>query len=175
LSNSARVKRKDLEPFMEIALEMGADRAEVISASTILCEPWVRLKCQFGCPGFNKRLMCPPYTPTPDETAAAVACYRRAILLHAADNDLINEIVPELERRIFLAGYYKSLGFGSGPCYLCARCNTTARCKYPYQARPSMEACGIDVFHTARTNGFSIEVVRTRRQKGDYFGVILID
>jgi len=97
LSNSTRVKRKDLEPFMEIALEMGADRAEVIGASTIRCEPWVRLKCQFGCSGFNKRLTCPPYTPTPDETAAAVACYRRAILLHAADNDIINEIVPELE------------------------------------------------------------------------------
>jgi predicted metal-binding protein len=169
------VRRKDLRPFTELALEIGADDAKVINASTVRCEAWVRLKCQYGCSGYNKRLTCPPFTPTPDETARAVACYRRAILLYAGDNDIINAIVPELERKIFLAGYYKALGFGSGPCYLCTRCNTSARCKYPYQARPSMEACGIDVFHTARTNGFSIEVVTSRSQKGDYFGVILVD
>jgi hypothetical protein len=38
-----------------------------------------------------------------------------------------------------------------------------------------MEACGIDVFATARANGMGIEVVRNRRQGGDYYGVILVD
>ena len=88
---------------------------------------------------------------------------------------MVNEIVPEVERDIFLRGYFKALGFGSGPCRLCDRCDTGGRCKYPYQARPSMEACGIDVFTTVRANGFGIEVVRTKRQKGDYYGVILVD
>ena len=176
-----RVTRKgsprsdELKPFIEIAVEMGANDAKVIKASTVRCEPWVRLKCQFGCAGYNKRLMCPPFTPTPEETARVISCYRRAILIHSKDNDIVNEIVPRLERKIFLSGYYKALGLGSGPCYLCDRCNTKARCKYPDLARPAMEACGIDVFSTARTNGFHIEVVRSRKQKGDYFGVILVD
>jgi predicted metal-binding protein len=164
-----------LAPFLEFALSKGALAARVIDASTVKCAAWVRLKCQFGCGGYNKRLTCPPFTPGPEETARVVACYRRAILVHSTDNDAVNSIIPHLERRIFLAGYYKALGFGSGPCHLCARCNTRGRCVYPYLARPSMEACGIDVYATARGNGFSIEVVRSRRQRGDYFGLVLVE
>jgi predicted metal-binding protein len=154
---------------------MGAQQAKLIRAGTIRCEPWVRLKCQFGCGGYNKRLTCPPYSPAPDETAKVISGYENAILIHADDNDIVNDVIPRLEREIFLAGYYKALGFGSGPCRLCDRCNTKARCRYPYSARPSMEACGINVFDTVRRNGFSIEVVKSRRQKGDYFGVVLVD
>jgi predicted metal-binding protein len=175
MKQRAKSKADGVAVFAELALEMGAEDAKIIRASTIRCAPWVRLKCQFGCGGYNKRLTCPPYTPTPEETASAIACYKRAVLIYASDNDIINDIIPRLERKIFLAGYYQALGFGSGPCYLCDKCNTKARCKYPYRARPSMESCGIDVFHTARTNGFSIEVVRSRRQKGSYFGVVLIE
>lgn len=172
-------KGTDLAHFVQLALDMGAESAGLIDASTIVCGAWVRLKCQFGCPGYNKRLMCPPFTPTPKETAEVVACYGRAILLHAHDNAIINDIIPELERRIFLAGYYKALGFGSGPCRICenkgSECNTSKRCRYPIIARPSMEACGINVFETARSNGFHIEVVRSHAQIDDYFGVVLVD
>ena len=175
MAGRKRQEADDLQAYLDKALGMGAADARVIEASTIRCEPWVRLKCQFGCGGYNKRLTCPPFTPTPEETARAVACYQRAILIHADDNDIVNEIVPKLEREIFLSGYFKALGFGSGPCRLCKRCNTGARCKLPYLARPSMEACGIDVFTTVRANGLDIKVVRTKRQKGDYYGVILVD
>jgi len=166
----------DLGRFIEFALERGAGDAKVIDALTVRCQAWVRMKCHFGCGGYNKRLTCPPLTPTPDETARVVACYKRAILIHCHDNnETINDIIPHLERKIFLAGYYKALGLGSGPCHLCARCNVKARCVHPYLARPSMEACGIDVYATARANGFHIEVVRTRKQTGDYFGLVLVD
>lgn len=168
-----------LSHFVELALDMGVENARLIDPSTIRCEAWVRLKCQYGCPGYNKRLMCPPFTPGPEETARVVACYRRAILLHAHDNAVINDIVPELERKIFLAGYYKALGFGSGPCRICENrgyeCNTSKRCRYPVIARPAMEACGINVFETVRSNGFHIEVVRSHGQADDYFGVVLVD
>jgi predicted metal-binding protein len=171
--------QKDLAHFVQLALDMGADAARIIDTGTITCEAWVRLKCQYGCPGYNKRLMCPPFTPTPAETAEVVACYRRAILLHANDNEVINDIIPRLEQKIFLAGYFKALGFGSGPCRICenrgSRCDTSKRCKYPVIARPAMEACGMNVFDTARSNGFHIEVVRSHRQIDDYFGVVLID
>jgi predicted metal-binding protein len=171
----SHIQAADLECFVRKAVEWGADNATVINASTIRCEPWVRLKCQFGCPGYNKRLTCPPFTPTPEETARVVGCYTRAILIHSDDNDVINQVVPKLEREIFLQGFFKALGMASGPCRLCDPCDTSARCKYPYLARPSMEACGIDVFTTVRDNGFGIEVVRSRRESGDYYGLILVD
>jgi predicted metal-binding protein len=170
-----RIRTADLRSFVDLALAWGAAETKVIRASTIRCAAWVRLKCQFGCGGYNKRLTCPPFTPTPEETARAIACYRRAILLHSDDNHVINKIVPRLEREIFLKGYFKALGLGSGPCRICDRCDTASRCKHPYTARPSMEACGIDVFTTVRDNGFGIHVVRKHREAGDYYGVILVD
>jgi len=164
-----------LGPFVSHALAGGVLEARVIRASTVRCAAWVRLKCQFGCGGYNKRLTCPPFTPTPEETAAVVACYKRGILLHSHDNRAINKMIPRLEREIFLSGFYKAVGFGSGPCRLCGRCDTGARCVHPYVARPSMEACGIDVFATARANRFGIKVVRSHSQQGDYYGLVLVD
>jgi len=38
-----------------------------------------------------------------------------------------------------------------------------------------MEACGIDVFRTARDNGFPIEVVRSLEDVRNVYGVILVD
>jgi hypothetical protein len=38
-----------------------------------------------------------------------------------------------------------------------------------------MEACGIDVFKTARDNGFAIEVVRTHEEERNLYGVILVE
>jgi hypothetical protein len=37
-----------------------------------------------------------------------------------------------------------------------------------------MESCGIDVYATARKNEFHIEVLKTRRQKPTYFGLLLV-
>lgn len=165
----------DLKRFVELAVKLGAKDAKVISSRTIKCEGWVRLKCQFGCSGYRKRLTCPPFTPTPEQTAKAVSCYKRAILVHSNDSQIINRIIPRLEREIFLSGYYKALGLGAGPCYLCQRCDINQRCKHPYQARPSMEACGIDVYQTARSNGFRIEVVKSEDEIGNYFGLVLVD
>jgi len=158
-----------------MARRLGAKDAKTIDPHTVKCEPWVRLKCQYGCGGYGKRLTCPPITPRPEETARVVACYRRAILVHSQDPEGVNKIIPRLERRIFLGGYYKALGLGSGPCELCDRCNVGGRCIYPHVARPSMEACGINVYATAHANGLPIEVVTSRSQKGDYYGLVLVD
>ena len=38
-----------------------------------------------------------------------------------------------------------------------------------------MEACGIDVYATARRHGFPIEVVRTHADPQHYYGMVLVD
>ena len=38
-----------------------------------------------------------------------------------------------------------------------------------------MEACGIDVFTTARNNGFTIDTLDSVKCKADYFGLVLIE
>ena len=154
----------------------GVKDARIVSPSDIVTAAWVRLKCQFGCGGYGQCLVCPPFTPTPEEMRGVLNCYRRAILIHFGPRAALRTVVANLERDIFLSGAWKAFGLGDGPCSLCRRCPVEERqCRHPERARPSMEACGIDVFSTAKRAGFPIEVVRTRRQRPDYYGLILVD
>jgi len=85
-----------------------------------------------------------------------------------------NEALVNLEIKIFLDGYYKAWSMGSGPCRLCKECDLSS-CKNGLRARPSMEACGIDVFKTARDNGFPIEVIKTHEEERNIYGLILVE
>jgi len=165
----------NIENFCQMAKEMGATHAKVISSQSVVTAGWVRLKCQYGCGGYGRRLTCPPYSPTPEETRKVLDSYEQAILLRGNSNAEAGDAAVNLEREIFLRGYYKAFAFGSGPCRHCQQCDTSQTCKHPYKARPAMEASGIDVFQTARSNGFPIEVVTSHEQQGDYYGLVLIE
>jgi len=171
---------KSIEVYCKEVLEMGVDEAKIIDPHSVVTAEWVRMKCQYGCTGFGLRLCCPPHTPTPDLTRKVIDSYRKAILLHRrlakgerAKN--FNETIVRLEIKIFLDGYYKAWSMGSGPCRLCKECELNAPCKHGYEARPSMEACGIDVFKTARDNEYSIEVVKTPEEERNLFGLVLVE
>ena len=154
----------------------GVKAVRMIPPSEVITAPWVRLKCQFGCGGYGQCLVCPPFTPTPEQMRAVLDSYNRAILIHFDAEADVKAMVADLERTIFLRGAWKAFGLGAGPCYFCKECPVEhGQCKYPERARPAMEACGIDVFPTVRKAGFPIEVVRTRRQCPNYYGLILVD
>lgn len=175
-SSGTKTKRwaADLQQFVDAALRHGALGAKLIRPADVVTGPWVRWKCQFGCGGYNSSRMCPPYTPTPEQTRALLDGYAHGILFEAPRNHS-KLIAAKLERGLFLAGYYKAFGMGAGPCELCRECAFEKGCRHPGKARPAMEACGIDVYSTARKHGFTIEVVRTPRDPQHYFGLVLID
>jgi predicted metal-binding protein len=161
--------------FVKRACALGAKEAKIISPQKVFTAEWVRRKCQYGCDGYGVHLTCPPYSPTPQETRRMLDEYEIAILIHNPDGWTdIQSIVYTLEREAFLAGYYKAFGMGSGPCELCEECDLKG-CRHADQARPSMEACGIDVYHTARTAGYPIEVVRDRTRPQNYYGLLLLE
>jgi predicted metal-binding protein len=148
----------------------------IISPKNVETAEWVRLKCQFGCDGYGRCLVCPPFTPTPQQMRRVLDVYRRAILIHFSPQADVKAIVAEFERQIFLSGFWKVFALGAGPCYFCETCAIkTGKCRHSERARPSMEACGIDVFTTVRRAGFPIEVVRTTHQCPNYYGLILVD
>ncbi len=154
----------------------GVEGAKIVAPADVQTAAWVRLKCQFGCDGYAQCLVCPPFTPTPDQTRQVLDGYRRAVLIHFDPEAKIKATVADLEREIFLRGAWKAFALGAGPCCFCKSCALEpGRCRHAERARPAMEACGIDVYSTARRAGFDIEVVRTRQQCPDYFGLILVD
>ena len=156
-----------------MAKELGAKDAKIIPANTVVTAEWVRLKCQFGCGGYNRRLTCPPNSPTPEQTRKILSYYKYSLLIHTDETTEVNDIVPVIEKEVFFDGYFKALGLGAGPCELCDKCSKF--CKHPREARPAMEACGIDVFSTVRAHGFPIETLITRDCEGNYYGLVLIE
>ena len=72
----------DLEKYCSKALEAGATHAKQIHPSSVVTAPWVRLKCQSGCPNYDRSHFCPPETPTAEQTRAIIDSYQRAILFH---------------------------------------------------------------------------------------------
>lgn len=168
--------RKSVEELKDRAVKLGAGESKIIEVKTVKTAAWVRYKCQFGCLGFAESLTCPPYSPTPEQTQKILDSFRKAILIHCQSGSRvdISKVVIKIEREAFLAGYYKALGMGAGPCRLCADCNLKGRCRHAEDARPSMEACGIDVFSTARSNGYPIETLDSLKCKANYFGLVLI-
>ncbi len=171
---------KPVEAYCREIIERGVDGAKVVDPRSVVTAEWVRMKCQFGCPGFGTSHCCPPHTPPPDLTRKVIDSYHKAILVHrripkGEKTKPFNETIVNFEIKIFLEGYYKAWSMGSGPCRLCKECDPTTACKHGYEARPSMEACGIDVFKTARDNGFSIEVVKIHEEERNLFGLILVE
>jgi len=162
------------EDLVSLATQLGAIEAKIIDPGSVVTAAWVRLKCQFGCDGYDSTLMCPPHSPTPEVTRRVLDSYKKAILIRADDNVDVSEIAVKMEREAFLADYYKAFSFGSGPCRLCRECPFD-ECRHADRARPSMEASGIDVFATARENGFPIEVLRDYSCKGNYYGLLLLE
>jgi predicted metal-binding protein len=181
-----QVMDADLEKYCSVAIKAGASHAKQIHPSSVVTEPWVRLKCQFGCPGYGKRHCCPPRTPTSGETRAILDSYRRALLFHIQVPDATKkkmlfrkyfEALVALEGDMFKDGYYKSFVFLAGPCTLCETCGAREDkpCNIPQQARPAMEAFSIDVYQTARNNGLPINPLRERSETNNEYCLMLVD
>jgi predicted metal-binding protein len=179
------MKRNDLKKYCDYALDGGATSVKPIQPSSVVTSPWVRLKCQFGCPGYDHSYCCPPHTPPPEETRKILDAYNRALLFHIETLSSKNrekrkkflQMLIDLEGKMFKDGYYKAFLFLAGPCRVCKVCgkDTGDPCRNRYRARPSLEGCGIDVFRTARNNGFNIETLRDETEPRNNFCLMLVD
>lgn len=101
----------------------------------------------------------------------------------------MQKTVFELERAAFLAGCYKAFGMNAMPCTLCETCVIeemqkkdqavfdldSVKCKNKEIMRPSMEACGIDVFKTLQNAGYKPRVLKDSKEMVELFGLILLD
>ena len=136
---------------------------------------WVFWKCRFGCPNYGSTLTCPPHSPNPQQTRALLQGYEWALLIKYDTSTEYHELLLELEREAFLGGFYKAFALTAGDCRLCEVCNPSKGiCIHQDQARPSMEACGIDVFTTARNAGFNMKVVTSKDEKYHSICMLLI-
>lgn len=146
-----------------------------IDPSDVVTGEWVRMKCQYGCGGYGRCLTCPPHSPTPQQTRRMLDEYETAYLLWWGPQHADRELLAEIERSVFLAGHRKAFMMAEGPCRLCSPCPLEHPCQHPHTARPSMEACGIDVYETAHRAGFPIRVVTSHDDTPNYYSLLLVE
>ena len=173
---------EQLAKLCDEARQMGAVDAVVVSPPQVPTATWVRVRCQYGCTEYGQCLTCPPHSPAPETTRKMLDEYRSAILLRGDQTTALRKIGRALERKAFLAGYYKAYAFLCGPCHVCKTCvaarpkrGVIVPCKHPDRARPAMEAAGIDVFATVRAAGLPIEVLDSTKCPQNYYALVLVE
>jgi len=175
-----------MKKYLEKAKNNGVSWAKIVHPKNVVAAEWVRLKCQYGCNRYGTCLTCPPFSPTPEYTRKMLEYYSKALIMIYDIHPLPKETerrqrrkmrkdIASLEREAFLDGYYKAFGMASGPCNICPTCDIGQPCKFEDLGRPSMEACGIDVYATLANVGYKLEVVKSFDQLWHYGGLILID
>jgi predicted metal-binding protein len=175
-----------MKKYLEKAKKGGVSWAKIIHPKNVVTAEWVRLKCQYGCNRYGTCLTCPPFSPTPEYTRKMLEYYSKALIMiydippgpkekERRKRRKMRKQIASLEREAFLDGYYKAFGMASGPCNFCKPCDITQPCKFEDLARPSMEACGIDVYATLANVGYKLKVVTSHDQIWHYSGLILIE
>ena len=135
--------------------------------------------------------MCPPYVPSVAEFREAITNYNQVILIqiyallhetyvNAPREEVfiparkLHELVNLGEREAFAAGFVFPVYIG-GCCRLCDECVAVqggTACRFPFKARPSMEAMGIDVIATAEKAGLPLTF--PVKNKVTWTGLILL-
>jgi predicted metal-binding protein len=155
--------------------EHGPEDTARVAPGDVVTAEWVRMKCKYGCGGYGRCLTCPPHSPEPERTRRMLDEYRVAYLIWWGAHSGGREALAEIERRTFLSGFYRAFAMAGGPCRLCEPCPLEPPCRHPRKARPSMEACGIDVYETAHRAGFPLQVVSCREETPNFYSLLLVE
>ncbi len=158
-----------------------------IQPGAIITGHWVRAKCLYGCPRYGQKACCPPEVPAVSECVNFFKDYKSGLFFHFSRKFKkpemrfswfreANRRVLNLEKEVFLSGFYKAFAFPPAPCNLCGRCQESKReCRQPLASRPTLEAFCVDVFATARKMGYEIQVLKGYEEEMNRFGLLLIE
>ena len=80
--------------------------------------------------------------------------YERALLIEGSDSSDTNQIIIQLEEQFKKKGFFKAFAIGAVACSLCIPCTIDTECQHPEKARPTLQACGIDMRSTIFKNGW---------------------
>jgi hypothetical protein len=97
-----------MEYLLQRALDLGAEKAKIIDTETVVVAEWVRWKCRYGCPLFEKDSFHPPFAPDVESMKKVLKEYTKAILLNGPKGQTLTEAAVKLEGETYHRGYYKA-------------------------------------------------------------------
>ncbi len=185
----APVQRKQAtrKKFEAIFRKHGYEDFKWIDPKEIVVSQWARMKCVFGCKNYGRCGACPPNTPSVIECREFFRGYKTAAIFHFSKSvdhpedrfawtREVNRKLLDLEREIFLSGFYKTFLLFMDSCNLCQSCaGTREQCQNPKLSRPSPESMAVDVYQTVRKVGYPLEVLSDYSQEMNRYAFLLIE
>lgn len=84
------------------------------------------------------------------------------------------KMVCEIEKAAMNKGYSMAVGFTTGSCLLCEKCNVEQKiCRHPSKARYTAQSVGVNIKQTLKNAGIPIPF--PMRGAPETFGMVLID
>ena len=120
-----------------------------INPKGIVVAQWARMKCTFGCKNYGKCGTCPPNTPSVADCRDFFRGYKTGVVFHFtkrvdkpedrfAWTRQVNRKLLDLEREVFLSGYYKAFLLFMDSCNLVNHVlEFREKCTNPKLARPT--------------------------------------
>jgi Predicted metal-binding protein (DUF2284) len=105
----------NIEAVIEKAYALGCEKAKVIDTRTVIIEKWVRWKCLYGCPFYNRDGYHPPLAPGVEETKEMLSEYTKAILLNGPKGMELTDTAVRLEGEAYKMGFYKAFALTALP------------------------------------------------------------
>ena len=177
----------DKEKLEHIFNEHGFNDFRWLLAKDIKVAQWVRMKCIYGCDGYGQSVACPPNCPPVAECERFIREYSETVIFHFSrtvrDDDekkrWCREVcrrLLDLERAVFLSGHRKAFMMPMSGCPLCQECvGQVEECPHPGSARPTPEGLAVDLFATAHSVGYPLEVLTDRAQEMNRYAILLIE
>ena len=155
------------EQLIQLALDFGAAKAEIISVDQIVTSAEFRDACKKNlCGVYGKCWMCPPDVGDIDVLMAEIRKYEHALwyqTIGELEDSFDIEGMGEAKRKHLqlshkleaqaktLMGAHLHLACGGcGVCERCAR-RDDEPCRFPDKAMPSLEAYGVNVYQTTQS------------------------
>lgn len=154
----------------ELAAALGADvwqYAETEVKNIEFSEAVVAACKANYCGRYNKTWMCPPAVGTLEQLKAKYGAYKYAFVFttkHDVEDSFdiegmfaARKVHEKIESKIYpLTEFADCSILGAGGCSICEKCAyPDAPCRFPKKAKPSVEACGINVVNLAATCGIN--------------------
>ena len=165
-----------MEKYIRFAKELGMVEAVIISLQDLCFDIRAILKCRWGCEDFfNQTIRCHTRDTTYQQRVEMIKRYNRILLVRSNDARALSQAVLEIERAGFLDGYY--FAFAIRFCNLCKACAVKEGnpCPTPEKVRPCDQSCGIDVYKTVRNLRLPCEVLQSKEDIQNRYGLVLID
>jgi len=166
----------NIKRYEQILKKYHIKKIKLISINDIIFDSRAVLKCRWGCDCSKIiSVRCDNKNISIQERKDIINQYKKIFILHSNDAVELTRACLELEKILFLDGYY--FAFTLRACNYCKECDIKKglECKYPEKIRPCEEMFGINVFETVKKLDLPIKVLQNKEEEQNRYGFVLIE